>query len=130
MSGANERRRRCPPWAFPPRLGPQVRERLRPSFFEMSRSPPWKAWYKTKRWLDLRERVFLRDLYRCQRSGVLCRGKHPAPNSPVANHKRAHRGDPKLFWDEDNVETVSKAVHDSIIQTEEQASLHQRGVWD
>jgi len=90
---------------------------------------PWKAWYKTARWERLRQQVFLRDLYKCQRSGVLCLGKHPAPNSPVANHKRPHRGDPALFWDADNVETVSKAVHDSIIQAEEQASLHQRGVW-
>ena len=90
---------------------------------------PWKAWYNTKRWQDLREAVFLRDLYKCQRSGELCIGKHPAPNSPVANHKRPHRGDEKLFWDPDNIETVSKRVHDGIIQAEEQASLHTRGVW-
>lgn len=92
-------------------------------------SAPWKAWYKTARWERLRQLVFLRDLYKCQRSGELCIGKHPAPNSPVANHKRPHRGDPVLFWDPDNVETVSKQIHDGIIQAEEQASLHTRGVW-
>lgn len=46
------------------------------------------------------------------------------------NHKRPHRGDERLFWDPNNLETVSKAVHDSEIQREEQDSLHQRGVWD
>ena len=91
--------------------------------------PPWKNWYKTKRWLDLRDQVFLRDHYKCQRSGVLCAGKHPTENSPVANHKQPHRGNPALFWDINNIETVTKKVHDSIIQTEEQASLHTRGVW-
>lgn len=94
-----------------------------------SNDPPWKAWYKTARWLRLREAVFIRDLYTCQRTGVMCTGVHPSPSSPVANHIKAHRGDPKLFWDIENIETVTKAVHDSVIQQEEQASLHQRGVW-
>lgn len=94
-----------------------------------SRDAPWRAWYKTARWLALKEAAHLRDLYICQRSGVLLTGKHPAPDSPVANHKTPHRGNPDLFWDIDNIETVSKAVHDSEIQKEEQASLHQRGVW-
>lgn len=83
---------------------------------------PWRAWYKTARWLKLRQQVFVRDLYQCQRTGVMCIGKHPAPNSPVANHKRPHRGDPALFWDINNIETVSKAVHDSLIQSEERAA--------
>jgi len=85
---------------------------------------PWRAWYRTPRWAKFRMQVFIRDGFVCQRSGVLCIGKHPAPNSPVANHKRPHKGDPALFWDPANVETVSKAVHDSIIQAEEAA---QRG---
>lgn len=91
--------------------------------------PPWKQWYKTAGWIRLRQAVFQRDCYTCQRSGVICAGKHPAPDSPVANHKTPHRGDPKLFWDIDNIETVSKEVHDGLIQAEEQASLHQRGCW-
>jgi 5-methylcytosine-specific restriction enzyme A len=89
---------------------------------------PWRAWYRTKRWADLRAEVFARDLYRCQRTGELAIGKHPAPNSPVANHKIPHRGDPKLFWDIDNIETVIKAVHDGEIQAEEQSIP--KGRWD
>ena len=93
-------------------------------------SQPWKAWYKTKRWQELKLLVHIRDNYTCQRTGRVCGGKYPSPDSPVANHKRPHRGNPALFWDPDNVETVTKAVHDSAIQSEEQASLHTRGVWD
>lgn len=89
---------------------------------------PWRAWYGTSRWAQLRHEVFLRDGYRCQRTGVLCIGKYPAPNSAVANHKVPHRGDPALFWDKDNIETVSKAVRDGIIQAEEQGVP--TGVWD
>lgn len=91
--------------------------------------PPWRNWYKLKRWQDLKMAVHVRDCFICQRTGVLCIGKHPAPDSPAANHKIPHRGDPRLFWDPDNIETVSKEVHDSLIQKEEQATLHQRGVW-
>lgn len=88
---------------------------------------PWRSWYKLKAWLQLRQQVFVRDGFICQRSGVLCIGKHPAPNSPVANHKKPHRGDPTLFWDINNIETVSKAVHDSIVQAEE--ARMPRGTW-
>lgn len=87
-----------------------------------TRDQGWRGWYKLKRWADLKRAVFVRDKYICQRSGVLCIGKHPAPNSPVANHIVAHRGDERLFWDIDNVQTVSKAMHDSLIQAEERAS--------
>jgi 5-methylcytosine-specific restriction protein A len=80
---------------------------------------PWRAWYRTARWQKLRHQVFVRDAYKCQRTGVLAIGKYPAPNSPVANHIRPHKGDPALFWDPDNIETITKAVHDSIVQAEE-----------
>ena len=82
----------------------------------------WRAWYKTARWQRLRLKVFERDGYRCQRSGDLCIGRHPAPNSPVANHIVPHRGDETLFWDIDNIETVTKQIHDGLIQSEERAA--------
>jgi len=55
-------------------------------------------------------------------------GKHPAPNSPVANHKVPHRGRRELFFDLNNVETIAKSVHDSEVQREEQAVP--TGMWD
>lgn len=89
---------------------------------------PWRAWYSTKAWQELRLRVFERDGYICQRTGLICAGKHPAPDSPTANHKVPHRGDPVLFWDEDNIETVTKQVHDTAIQAEE-AKAYALGQW-
>lgn len=74
--------------------------------------------------------MHLRDGYVCQRTGVLCDGTYPADNSAVADHKTPHRGNATLFWDPDNIHTVSKAYHDAEKQKQEQATLHQRGVWD
>lgn len=119
----------------PPRLGsaPSRLERVpdapvaRP--IRQRDEAPWRSWYKTPRWKQLRLKVLVRDRYTCQRTGEICSGKYPAPNSPTVNHKKPHRGDPALFWDETNLETVTKAVHDGLIQTEEQAALHQRGCW-
>lgn len=88
---------------------------------------PWRAWYKTARWQKLRRIILKRDLYICQRTGVLLTGKHPAPNSPVVDHIKPHRGDPELFWDEMNLHAVSKAYHDSVKQAEEQGAI--KGVW-
>ncbi|MCV0381769.1 HNH endonuclease [Nitratireductor sp.] len=93
-----------------------------------SKDQPWRAWYKTARWERLRQSVFVRDQFTCQRTGALCTGKGNHPATPVANHKVPHRGDPALFWDPDNLETVTKQVHDSIIQREERrADLHRVG---
>lgn len=72
----------------------------------------WRGWYKTAQWQKLKMRVHVRDLFTCRQTGVLLTGKFPAPNSPVADHIVKHEGDPALFWDEDNVQTVSKAYHD------------------
>lgn len=80
------------------------------------RSP---GWYGTVRWQRLRERVFVRDNYTCRQTGALLIGKHPDPLSPVADHIVPHRGDPALFWDEENIQTVSKAWHDTEKQRQE-----------
>lgn len=80
---------------------------------------PWRNWYKTPRWEKLRREAFKRDGYICQRSGDACTGKGNDPYAPVANHKVPHHGDPDLFWDINNIETVTKRVHDSLIQAEE-----------
>jgi hypothetical protein len=81
----------------------------------------WRSWYSTERWRELRLRILKRDRYTCQRTGVLLTGKHPAPDSPVVDHIKPHRGDPELFWDESNLQAVSKRYHDSIKQAIERA---------
>ncbi len=97
---------------------------------ERDAAAPWRKWYKTARWQKLREEVLKRDLFICQQTGVLLIGKRSAPNSPIVDHIKPHRGNPDLFWDRNNLQAVSKAYHDSEKQKQEQTSLHHRGVWD
>ena len=87
----------------------------------------WRQWYKTARWQKLRAKVLERDLFTCQRTGALLTGKYPSPHSAVVDHIKPHRGDPELFWDEENLHAVSKAFHDSAKQAEEQSAI--KGVW-
>ncbi|WP_217564302.1 HNH endonuclease [Sulfitobacter sp. EE-36] len=82
---------------------------------------PWRAWYSLKRWKDLRRKILARDAYTCMQTGVALVGKAPAPNSPVVDHIREHNGDPFLFWDEDNLQAVSKQYHDTEKQRIERA---------
>lgn len=108
--------------ALPPRLGAapnSERQRSR----DRDATQEWRRWYKTARWQRLRKSVLVRDGYRCQQTGALLVGKYPAPNSPVADHKMPHRGDPELFWDIDNIEAVSKEYHDRDKQRFEKRGL-------
>jgi len=88
---------------------------------ERDQNQPWRAWYYSRRWKALRKAVWVRDLYTCQKTGTLCIARYPAGNSPVADHIIPHRGDPDLFWDINNVQTVSKEYHDSEKQRQERA---------
>jgi len=102
--------------AFLPREEAEAeRFRLRDAVHE------WRRWYKTARWKRLRLEVLDRDLWTCQATGVALTGKYPAPNSPVVDHKKPHRGDPALFWDPKNLHAVAKAWHDSEKQRQERA---------
>lgn len=74
--------------------------------------PHYKKWYSLKRWQDLRKEIFKRDGWVCQATGIACLGEHPAPDSPVCDHKIPHRGRPRLFWDPANLQTVCKEWHD------------------
>jgi 5-methylcytosine-specific restriction endonuclease McrA len=82
---------------------------------------PGRALYNTKRWKQLRLEVLRRDGFTCQQTGVRLTGKAPAPNSPVVDHIRPHRGDAALFFDPANLQSVSKAWHDSEKQRQEKA---------
>jgi len=91
----------------------------------------WRAWYRTADWRELKRFVHRRDDYVCQICGNVCAGKYPADDSPVADHKKPHRGDRKMFFDPQNVWTICKMpCHDQVKQREEQGSLQTRGVWD
>jgi 5-methylcytosine-specific restriction endonuclease McrA len=104
----------------------QSRQEQRRDYDRRRDEREWRQWYKTARWQKLKQRVHVRDNFTCQATGVVCFGKHPAPNSPVADHKVEHHGDPDLFWDEENIRTVSKEFHDRERQREQNAQ--RRGV--
>lgn len=89
-----------------------------------AKARPWKHWYAKPAWKKLKRKLYKRDGGVCQATGVALVGKYPEPNSPVLDHKIPHRGDPKLFWDENNLWTVSKQWHDSVKQSEEKRGLH------
>lgn len=89
------------------------------------RDEPWRRWYKTARWRQLRWEVLTRDGFRCQMAG--CGVMAP---EMVCDHVRPHRGDERLFWDVTNLQALCKPCHDGRKQREEQASLRERGVWD
>ena len=83
------------------------------------KTQPGAEWYRTEAWRRLRISVLERDRFTCRQTGVLLVGRHPAPDSPVVDHIRPHRGDPDLFWDPENLQSVSKAWHDSVKQGRE-----------
>lgn len=89
---------------------------------ERDQNVNWRGWYKTERWRKLRQQILLRDNYTCRQTKVLCIGRYPAPDSPVVDHIEQHHGDERLFWDESNLQTVSKAFHDSEKQKQERAN--------
>ena len=91
----------------------------------MGNDPPWKRRYKTARWKALRLKIFLRDLFTCQKCGRI----EGDTSKLICDHKDQHRGDERKFWDETNLWTLCKSCHDSVKQAEEQGSLHTRGVW-
>lgn len=111
---------------MPPRLGPAKpvdrKEAETQRTRQRDQDDPSRKLYNSRKWRALRDEVYVRDSYTCQKTGVICVGKHPAPNSPVADHIIPHRGNPALFWDKSNIQTVSKAYHDSQKQREERAS--------
>lgn len=75
----------------------------------------WRAWYKTARWQKLRWSVLVRDLFTCKR----CDKVEGNTRLLVADHKTPHRGDERMFWDEQNLQCLCKACHDKDKQREE-----------
>ncbi|WP_107495572.1 HNH endonuclease signature motif containing protein [Thalassobius sp. I31.1] len=105
-----------------PRLGAAPRNEAERSR-QRDATHPSRGWYKLARWERIRQKFLKRYKWECQKTGVLLIGKRHAPNSPILDHIIPHRGDPGLFWDEDNLQLVSKAYHDSTKQSMERRGL-------
>jgi hypothetical protein len=78
-----------------------------------------QGWYNTVAWKRLRRQVLDEAGWVCEQTGMALVGKHPAPNSPVVDHRAPHRGDRDRFFDRQNLQAVSKAWHDSVKQAQE-----------
>lgn len=78
---------------------------------------PWRAWYSLARWKKLRLATFLRDLFTCQREG--CGRVEGETSQLVADHIVPHKGNARLFWDPNNIQTLCKPCHDRDKQREE-----------
>ena len=86
---------------------------------ERDQNVGWRKWYKTARWQRLRMVILIRDLFTCQMPGC---GKIESNTSLlVCDHKTPHRGDEAMFWNENNLQCLCKACHDSLKQKEERA---------
>jgi len=75
----------------------------------------WRKWYKTARWQKLRMAVLLADLFTCR----MCGRVEADTSKLVADHRRPHRGDEQLFWDESNLQCLCKPCHDGAKQRAE-----------
>lgn len=100
-------------------LGPRISGGQRDAHGHSRQAEPWRAWYHTARWRDLRLEIIGRDEQRC---------RHPKHDGPrfvanlrrlVCDHRRPHRGDARLFWDPANLQTLCKVCHDTHKQAEE-----------
>lgn len=80
---------------------------------------PWRKWYSTARWRALRMAVFVRDGFTCQWPG--CGHIEANTSKLVADHRKPHRGDEALFWDEENLTTLCKPCHDKHKQRAERS---------
>lgn len=87
---------------------------------------PWRRLYNTARWRALRWATLERDNFTCRMCGRL----QGDTSQLVCDHKRPHRGNLTLFWDEANLQAVCKPCHDGAKQRLEQGSRHTIGVWD
>ena len=63
--------------------------------------------YQSARWQRLRRRLLLKYplCAECERQGWITQ-------ATVVNHIKPHKGNPELFWDEDNLQTLCKSCHD------------------
>lgn len=82
---------------------------------------PWRSWYSLKAWRDpvvgLRMQILIRDDFTCQCG---CGVSELDESRLVADHITPHRGDPALFWDPANLQTLrASPCHNQVKQRQE-----------
>lgn len=69
---------------------------------------PWVKWYKTAAWARLRKRQLQREPL-C----VFCKKRGLVDPADTVDHIKPHRGDMALFFDINNLQSLSKSCHSS-----------------
>lgn len=80
------------------------------------REKPYRAWYRTPRWRELRAFILRRDP-----SCRMCLHEGRITPACVADHLVEHEGDQVLFWDTLNIWGLCKTCHNSAKQRIEKA---------
>lgn len=74
----------------------------------------YRRLYKTRRWASLRE-LHLSQSPLC----VYCLKSETVNPADVVDHVRPHKGDLRLFWDRDNLQSLCASCHDKTKQKQE-----------
>ena len=77
---------------------------------------PWRRWYKTAEWQQLRRQCLLDALFTCVRCGFLGESR-----DLVADHIKPHRGERELFFSAGNLQCLCATCHNRDKQREERA---------
>ncbi len=98
--------------------GKSARERKRENAKHVDqkreREKPYRAWYRTARWAEVRRIVIARDTY-CQ----MCIARDILQGIDVVDHKKPHKGNVVLFWTLSNLWGLCTTCHSSAKQREE-----------
>ena len=74
----------------------------------MYKKPLYHKWYGLARWKKVRRRQLAKEPI-C----VMCKAEGFIKPATVCDHVIEHKGDPILFWDEENLQSLCKRHHDS-----------------
>lgn len=106
-------------------LSPRIGTGLAATSQVGTQEPLWRKWYHTRKWERLRWSVLVRDAFTCQMCGRI----EPDTSKLVADHKTPHRGNPKLFWDDQNIQALcANPCHNAYKQAIDRQQP--AGMWD
>lgn len=79
--------------------------------------------YKSAAWKRLRLAALTRDLWQCRQCMTPLTTGRTAPNAAAVDHIKPHKGDPALFLDLGNLQSLCKRCHDSGKQADERLEV-------
>src|SRR6266516_2838836 len=85
----------------------------------------YHVWYASRRWKRLRKLHLQQSplCVRCQRKGM-------TRAATEVHHPKAHKGDPLLFWDPNNLESLCHSCHSREAQSEDHLGYNKFAVDD